>query len=155
VGQYIDVLGVHGVVTEITIFTTTLLHADMSSVVIPNRKIVGEILHNYGTRRQIDLRVGVGYGTDLKKALAIVNETLDAESRLLRDPAPFVGIDDLGDSAIFITIRPWVSVPDYDRTRVELILALVEAFRVKGVELPFPQREIRIIGPAPVPALPQ
>ncbi len=73
VGEYIELLGIHGQVTEITVFNTTLLHPDMSHVVIPNRKIVGEIMHNYGTRRQLELRVGIAYSSDLEKAMRVVN----------------------------------------------------------------------------------
>src|SRR5436190_12318756 len=69
VNEYIALLGVEGQVTNIELFTTTLVHGDRSHVVIPNRKIVGEILHNYGTIRQLDLTVGVAYGANLGDAL--------------------------------------------------------------------------------------
>jgi small conductance mechanosensitive channel len=146
VGEYIEILAIHGQVLEITVFNTTLLHPDHSKVVVPNRKIVGEILHNYGTKRQLDMRIGVGYGSDLGKALDAVHETLRADARVLPEPAPLVGVKELGDSAILIAVKPWVSVPDYDNARVDLYRALVEALRARGLEMPFPQREIRILG---------
>ena len=64
-GEYVEIAGVQGQVTNIELFTTTLLHPDQSRVVVPNRKIVGEILHNYGHVRQLDLSVSVAYGTNL------------------------------------------------------------------------------------------
>src|SRR5436189_1170140 len=64
VGEYIELIGHHGQVRNIELFTTTLLHPDMSRVVIPNRKIVGEVLHNYGVIRQLELSVGVAYGAN-------------------------------------------------------------------------------------------
>ncbi len=70
VGEWISIVGVYGQVSTIELFSTTLVHPDQSRVVIPNRKIVGEILHNHGTTRQLDLKVGVAYGTDLSKAQA-------------------------------------------------------------------------------------
>ena len=153
VGEYIEILGVNGQVTEITVFTTTLLHTDMSSVVIPNRKIVGEILHNYGNKRQMELRVGISYASDLEKALSVVRETVGADARVLKDPAVLIGIKELGDSAIILSVRPWVSVPDYENTRVDLYRALVEACRAAHLDMPFPQREVRLLGAAPaVPA---
>jgi small conductance mechanosensitive channel len=146
VGEYIDVLGVHGRVVEITVFTTTLQHADTSRVVVPNRKIVGEILHNYGTTRQLDLRLGVAYATDLERALAVVRETVLAHPAVLKDPAPLVGVRDLGESVMVIAVRPWVAVPDVEPARLDLNRALVEACRRHQVELPPPQREVRLLG---------
>src|SRR6266446_2486672 len=92
VGEYIEILGVHGLVTNIELFSTTLLHADRSRVIIPNRKIVGELLHNYGTIRQLDLSVGVSYATNVNDALAVVREILGRNPRVLKEPAPAVGI---------------------------------------------------------------
>ena len=73
-GEYIEIAGVQGQVTNIELFTTTLLHSDQSQIVIPNRKIVGEILHNYGHIRQLDLSVSVAYGTNINNALIVVRE---------------------------------------------------------------------------------
>ena len=141
VGAGISIVGVYG----IELFSTTLLHPDQSRVIIPNRKIVGEILHNYGTVRQLDLTVGVGYGTDLPKALAAARETLLANPRVLKTPAPVVGIASLGDSAITLTLGPWVAVPDYAPAQGEIYEAVVERFRAAGIEIPFPRREVRLI----------
>ena len=92
VGEWIEIGGVSGQVTKIELFSTTLVHTDMSRVVIPNRKIVGEIMHNYGSVRQLDLSVGVAYGTDLNEATAIVRGVLAANPRVLKEPAPVVGV---------------------------------------------------------------
>src|SRR6266850_6380872 len=88
VGEYIELLGVEGQVTAIELFSTTLAHVDRSKVVIPNRKIIGEVLHNYGTVRQLDLSVGVAYDTDLNQALAAVRDILGRNPRVLKDPTP-------------------------------------------------------------------
>jgi small conductance mechanosensitive channel len=148
VGEFIEILGVHGQVTQITVSTTTLLHSDMSSVVIPNRKIVGEILHNYGTQRQIDLHVGVAYSSDLAKAFSVARAAVTSDARVLATPAPLVGIKELGDSAIVLSIRAWIPVADFENTRITVFRSLVEAFREQGVEMPFPQREVRVLAPA-------
>jgi small conductance mechanosensitive channel len=146
VGEYIEVLGVHGQVTEITIFSTTLLHVDQSKVVVPNRKIVGEILHNYGTMRQVDLQIGVAYTTDLEAVLALARATIEADKRVLKDPVPLVGVKALGDSAILLAVRPWVAVADHTAASADLYHAIVAAFRRAGVDIPFPQREVRLLG---------
>src|SRR5664280_1668180 len=146
VGEYIEVAGVSGQVKQIELFSTMLLHADMSLVMVPNRKLVGEILHNYGQIRQLDLGVGVGYGTDLDSAQKIVREILAANPRVLKDPAPFVGISALGDFSIQITIKPWTKVTDYNPAQVEIYEAIINQFRANKLEIPFPQREVRMIG---------
>lgn len=148
VGEYIELIGVQGQVTTIELFTTTLAHADLSKVVIPNRKIVGEVLHNYGNIRQLDLSVGISYSADLNKVLSIVNDILSQNPRLLKDPAPGVGIKMLADSSITIAIRPWTTVPNYGPAGAEIYTAVIERFRANKIEIPFPQHEVRLLNNA-------
>jgi len=117
-------------------------------VVIPNRKIVGEILHNFGTIRQIDIVVGVAYDTDINSAVAAIGAVLQGNSRVLHDPAPVVQTVLLGDSAVSIGIRPWVGVADYRAALGEINKAVLETFRSQGIVMPFPQREVRLVGGA-------
>jgi small conductance mechanosensitive channel len=149
VGEYISIVGEEGVVTTITLFNTTLTHVDQSRVVIPNRKIVGDVLHNFGNIRQLDITVGVAYHTDMSAAVAAINAVLAANPRVLKDPAPVVQTNQLGDSAVNIGVRPWVLVPDYVAASGEINGAILESFRSRGVVMPFPQREVRLIGNAP------
>jgi len=151
VGEYIDMLGTQGQVTAIELFSTTLLHPDRSLVVIPNRKIVGEILHNYGTIRQLDISVGVGYGTNIPEVLAVVREILSRNPRVLKEPNPAVGVTSLGESSVFLAIKPWVAVIDFGPASAEINMAVLEAFRLKGIEIPFPQREIRVLNAQSAP----
>ena len=80
VGEYIGIVGEEGKVETITLFQTTLSHPDRSLIVIPNRKIVGEILHNYGKIRQLDVTVGVAYDTELNQALTVIQEVFRART---------------------------------------------------------------------------
>ncbi len=146
VGEYIELLGVYGQVMDISLFSTTLLHADNSRVVVPNRKIVGEILHNYGKIRQMNLSVGVAYDADVKFAIATIKTILDQNPRILRDPAAVVGVTNLADSSVVISIMPWVAVPDYFVAQTEVNQAILEQFAQKGISIPFPQQEVRIVG---------
>jgi small conductance mechanosensitive channel len=148
VGEHISLLGVEGDVLAIGLFSTQLVHPDRSRVVIPNRKIVGEILHNFSTIRQVTLTVGVAYRTNLNEALAIVREILNQNPGVLRDPAPAVGISQLGDSAITISVNPWTTVVDYLKVQGELNQAIIERFRAAHIEIPFPQREVRLLSTA-------
>jgi small conductance mechanosensitive channel len=146
VGDYIEIVGVQGQVQLITIFSTTLLHADQSRVVVPNRKVVGEILHNYGRIRQAEVKVGVGYEVDLPQAIAAIRELVVANARVLAEPAPQVQIVALAESVVQIAVRPWVAVADYPTLLGELNLAVVETCRRRGISMPFPQRAVHLIG---------
>ena len=146
VGEYIAIAGVEGAVESITLFTTTLTHADRSRVVIPNRKIVGEILHNYGHIRQLDVTVGVSFDTDLAAALVLIRQVLAANPRVLKDPEAYVQPVQFGDSAVAIAVRPWVAVADQGAASGEVYVAVLAALRARGVVMPFPQREVRLIG---------
>jgi small conductance mechanosensitive channel len=146
VGEYISIVGEEGTVESVTLFSTTLGHLDRSRVVIPNRKITGEILHNFGKVRQLDLSVGVSYDTDLSQALFLVDEALRNNSRVLSDPAPVVRTMALGEWSVTIGIKPWVRVEDYGPAMGELNRAILELFRSRGINMPVPQREIRMIG---------
>lgn len=138
VGEHISLLGVHGDVVIIDIFSTTLLHPDRSRVVIPNRKIVGEILHNFGTIRQIHLTVDVAYKTDLNHALAIVHDILVNHPHVLKEPAPCLGVSNLGHPAVTIAVEPWTAVVHYASTQAEVNKAVIERFRAADVEFPAP-----------------
>jgi small conductance mechanosensitive channel len=145
VGEYVELLGVHGEVMTIELFSTTLRHPDHSRVIVPNRKIVGEILHNFGTTRQLRLAVTVPHDADLARAIAAAHDVLAANARVLREPAAIVGVDQVGESAIRISVRPWVRVPDAVATEIEINQMLVERLREHGVEFPVPHYEVRLL----------
>ena len=148
VGEYVSMVGVEGQVAQIGLFNTTLNHTDLSRVVIPNRKIVGEILHNYGNLRQVNVVVGVSYRTDLNQALAAIHEVLHANPRVLKEPTPVIQVVMLADSSVNIGVNPWVSVPDYPAATGEINKAIVETFRARQIVIPFPQREVRLLSDA-------
>jgi small conductance mechanosensitive channel len=145
IGEYIGIVGEEGTVETITLFQTTLSHPDRSRVVIPNRKIVGEILHNYGKIRQVDVTVGVAYDTELNQALKVIEEVLQANARVLRDIQPVIGVRLLADSSINIAVKPWVNVQDYGPAGGEINKDILEAFREHGIVIPYPQREVRLL----------
>jgi small conductance mechanosensitive channel len=146
IGEYIALLGVYGEVVSIELFSTTLIHADKSRIIIPNRKIVGEILHNYGTIMQCDLSVCVAYSTDISTAIGIITDILQGNALVLKDPEPLVGVTTLTESAIQIAVRPWVAVKDYASIQSEIYQDIINNFRTKHISIPFPQQEIRILG---------
>jgi small conductance mechanosensitive channel len=146
VGEYIAIAGVEGVVESVTLFNTTLGHVDLSHVVVPNRKVVGEILHNYGRIRQVEVTIGVAYDSDLASVLELIRTVLQANPRVLREPQPIVQPRQFGDSAVSIAVQPWVAVQDQVSVSGELHAAVLAALRAHGVVIPAPQREVRLIG---------
>jgi small conductance mechanosensitive channel len=146
VGEYIAIVGVEGQVEAITLFNTALTHPDRSRIIVPNRKVVGEILHNYGRIRQSQILVGVAYESDLARALGAIRELVAANPRVLAEPAPVIQVASLADSAVQIAIKPWVAVTDYAAVASELNVSLLEQLRRLGIAIPYPQREVRLIG---------
>ena len=145
VGEYIEIVGVHGDVATIELFSTTLLHPDRSRIVIPNRKIVGEILHNYGTIRQLDLRVDVAYATDLERALGAARGAVEADSRVLPEPAPVIGVAGVTDARITIAVKPWVTVDTEIAASGDLYRAVLERLRAAGIEVGASRRDVRML----------
>lgn len=147
-GDYISIAKEEGEVLDISLFSTVLGHADLSRVVIPNRKIVGEILHNYGRIRQLGVEIGVAYDSDMKNAVHTIEEVLRANARVLQDPAPVIGISKFADSAVVIGVGPWVNAPDYGPAGGELRQEILDAFRSRNIVVPKPQHEVRMLAAA-------
>jgi small conductance mechanosensitive channel len=145
VGEYISIAGEEGEVRHVSLFSTILRHADLSDVVIPNRKVAGEILHNYGTLRQLDLSIAVPYDADLGRAVQIAHSVLTANPRVLKDPSPVIFVAALDAYSIGIAVKPWVAVPDYGAAMGEINQALVQACRGSGIALPLPRQEVRVL----------
>ncbi|MBI3915685.1 MAG: mechanosensitive ion channel family protein [Betaproteobacteria bacterium] len=148
VGEYISIVKEEGQVEDISLFHTSLTHPDLSRVVIPNRRIVGEVLHNYGQIRQVEVIVRVAYDADLNQVLVTIHEMLQGNARALKDPAPLIQVIRLADSSVSIAVKPWVNVPDYVAATGEINKALVETFRGRNIVIPFPQQEVRLLGSA-------
>jgi len=148
VGEYIEIVGVHGDVLAIELFSTTLVHPDRSRIIIPNRRIVGEILHNFGTVRQLHLSLMVPHGSDLPDVLRVAREVVAAQSRVLADPAPIVGVAQIEIGGIRVGVNPWVHVVDAPLIEGELYQALTEGFRRAGIGVPLPRQEVRLLDTA-------
>ena len=148
IGEYIEIVHEEGAVESISLFQTTLTHPDRSRVIIPNRKIVGEILHNFGKIRQVVVVVGVAYDTDVKRAIALIQETLRANGRVLRELEPLIVVSLLADSSVNIAVKPWVAVEDFGVAASEINQSILATFREAGIVIPFPQREVRMVAAA-------
>jgi small conductance mechanosensitive channel len=148
VGEYIEVVGVQGEVHTIDLSSTVLLHADRSRVIVPNRKIVGEIPHNFGVVRQLKITVNVTDTADVAAATKAVQDVLGRNPRVLKDPAPVVGVAAVGDFGIRIAVGPWVAGADAGNVEADVYQALIEEFRTRNVSMAIPRREIRVVNGA-------
>jgi len=105
------------------------------------------VIENYTKRgtRGLDLVAGVSYGDDIKKVKDILQDILDNEPRILRDPTPTIGFMEMADSSINFALRPWVKVEDY----LDLFFDLQERIKIRfdeaGVTIPFPQRDVHLV----------
>jgi small conductance mechanosensitive channel len=145
VGEHIEIAGMKGDVQTIELFSTTLVHPDRSRIIIPNRKIVGEILHNFGTVRQVHLSVVVPHGSDLGAVLALVREVVAANPRVLPEPVVVIGVAQVEPTGVRVGVHPWVRVPDVVAVEGELYRALVERFGSAGITVPLPRQEVYLV----------
>ncbi|MEW8461215.1 MAG: mechanosensitive ion channel family protein, partial [Candidatus Thiodiazotropha endolucinida] len=95
--------------------------------------------------RRIDLVIGIGYDDDIKKARDLLQQILDADSTVLKDPAPTIMLLELGESSVDFAVRPWVKSGDYWVTRAALLEAIKTTFDKQGISIPYPQRDIHMI----------
>jgi small conductance mechanosensitive channel len=145
VGDYVSIVKEEGEVLDIKLFATTLGHADRSQVVIPNRKIVGEILHNYGRVRQVGIELVVAYHADLDATLAALQKTVMDNPMVLRDPAPNIGVAKLSETGVTLAVKPWTAVQNHGAVTSDLNRAIVALLSQRNVAMPVALREIRVL----------
>tara|TARA_B110000858_G_C17810077_1_gene480671 strand:- start:6226 stop:7047 length:822 start_codon:yes stop_codon:yes gene_type:complete len=145
VGDTIRVEGVFGVVKEVHLAFTLLSNEDEELIIIPNKHIVGEILHNSQTDTVLELSVGVAYDSDTDAAIAAITAKLAGIAGLSQERALQIGIDEFGDSAINIAIRAWARTESFHQIRFAANQAIKDALSEANISIPFPQREVRML----------
>ncbi len=143
-GNFIEVAGHSGTVKAISLFTTELATPDNVQIIVPNSAVWGDSVKNYNGHptRRCDITMGISYGSDINKALAVLKDTWSKDSRVLSDPEPFQGVVNLGDSSVDIVIRLWVNGSDYWPVKFDLTKSLKEALDANGIDIPFPTRTV-------------
>ncbi len=147
VGDFIEAQGQSGVVKEIQIFNTILVALDNRVIVIPNGPLSTGVMINYTGNdiRQVDLTFGMGYGENSDLARKTLMEVMEANSKVLKDPAPFVGVKELGDSSVNFATRAWCKTEDYWDVYFELHKAVYDKFEeVEGLSIPYPQTDVHL-----------
>jgi small conductance mechanosensitive channel len=144
IGDTITVQGETGLVDEVHLAYTTLKDEDDVRITIPNRLIVGEILHNSAGNKLAETTVGVSYGSDTEKVMAVLHEVLKQQG-VTEARSPLIGIDHFGDSSINFGVRFWIPTERFHEIRFNVNNAIYKALNVAGIQIPFPQREIRML----------
>lgn len=144
-GDTIRVQGVSGVVDKVMLPYTILIDEDNVHIQIPNKLIVGEILQNSAEQMLIELEIGVAYSSDVDNVASIIKQAVQSVEGISDEKAPAIGIDNFGDSSINFGVRVWAPTTKHFETRYALNQAIFSALQKENVEIPFPQREVRML----------
>lgn len=146
VGDVVETQGYLGKVHEIRIFNTIMKTFDNKTIIIPNGAVAGGSIVNFSTEptRRVDMSFGISYDDDIKKAKGILQNLVDADSRILKEPAPQIALSELGDSSVNFVVRVWCNAPDYWGIYFEMQENVKLTFDREGISIPFPQRDVHL-----------
>lgn len=147
VGDWIEAQGVQGRVSEIQIFHTILTMVDNKVVYIPNGSMSTAVVINYtrNDTRRVEWTIGVDYGEDVERVRTAIRGVIDADARILADPAPFVAVGALADSSVNIVVRVWTRQEDYWAVFHETYQKIYAEFNRLGIDFPFPQQTVHVV----------
>ena len=148
VGDTIEAQGQTGTVREIQIFNTILATPDNKIIIIPNGALSTGLMKNYSKEatRRVDWEFGIAYGDDYTKAKAVIARLLDADGRVLKDPAYFIALTSLGESSVNIVVRAWVNAGDYWGVYFDMNEKVYKTFAEENLNIPFPQLDVHLLG---------
>ena len=146
IGDVIDAQGYLGSVSEIQIFNTILKTPDNKTIIIPNGGLSTGAMTNYSTepKRRVDWTIGIGYGDNAQKAEEVIKRLCDEDSRILKDPAVFIAVSELGDSSVNFAVRAWVKAEDYWGVFFDMNKKVYETFDKEGLNIPYPQMDVHV-----------
>ncbi len=145
-GDFIETCGHMGTVNSIQIFTTILKTPDNKTIIIPNGPIANGSIVNFSTEatRRVDMEFGIGYDDDIDKAKSVLNRLIEADGRILQDPAPAVILGTLGASSVDFKMRVWVNAADYWGVFFDMQENVKKSFDAEGISIPFPQQDVHL-----------
>lgn len=145
-GHYIEAAGAAGTVTDVGMFSTILLTPDNRRVVLPNRLIYNDTIVNYSAEdtRRVDMVFGIAYEDDINKARELIEATMAADARVLKEPAPQVAVSELADSSVNFVVRPWCTKEDYWNVRFAMMEQIKLSFDKNGISIPYPQQDVHM-----------
>ena len=144
IGDYVDAGGAAGTISEIGLFATMMHTPDNKLIIVPNSSIINGNITNVSAMptRRVDLVFGISYDDNIGKARDIIKSVLDADERILKDPAPTVVVGELGDSSVNFYVRPWVNSGDYWPVYWDLTELIKVKFDENGLTIPYPQQDV-------------
>ena len=147
IGDFIEAQGLSGVIKEIQIFNTIITTADNKTIIVPNGGLSTGITTNYSKQplRRVDFTFGIAYGESYDNAKEVIMGLINADSRILKDPAPFIGLVNLGDSSVDLTVRVWCESAEYWNVFFSMNEKVYKTFTEKGINIPFPQMDVHIV----------
>ncbi|MDC0178854.1 mechanosensitive ion channel [Woeseiaceae bacterium] len=147
VGDFVEAAGVAGSVVQVQILSTILKTVDNKQIVVPNAQIMNSIITNFSANetRRVDLVICISYNDDIDKTRTIIQELINADNRILKDPACLIAVSELADSSVNIAVRPWVKTADYMSVKFGLTETIKKRFDKEGISFPFPQQDVHII----------
>lgn len=146
VGDTVSIQGVTGIVREVKLACTILTDEDDVEITIPNKHIIGEVIHNSRGDTLIELEIGVSYHADADQAIQLIQSALSTlVLNTTRDSEPEVGIDSFGDSNVNIAVRLWAPTSEHYRVRYRANAEIYRALQQANIEIAFPQREVRML----------
>jgi small conductance mechanosensitive channel len=146
IGDVVTAAGITAKVENINIFNTIFTTPDNQMIIVPNNKIMSEIITNINAKdtRRIDLTVGISYSDDMAKTKEILAGLAREDSRVLTDPAPAIAVAELADSSVNLVFRPWVKTADYWNVRFDLTEKIKNSLDAAGISMPFPQQDVHL-----------
>jgi small conductance mechanosensitive channel len=146
VGDFVEMQGETGFVKEILIFNTYLNTTDNKIIILPNGPVANGNIINYtkADKRRVDFSFGIAYGDHLKTAKDLLNKFIQEDDRILKDPAPFVGLGKLNTSSVDITVRVWTNTEDYWDVHFAMNERVYTEFEAAGLTIPFPQLDVHL-----------
>ena len=146
VGDFFEGAGAAGTVEQIQIFSTSVKTPDNKMVIIPNGKLLSDNITNYSVKeiRRIDFIIGVGYNDSIDEVKKVISDVLSSDPRILKDPAPAIGLVELADSSVNFAVRPWVKNGDYWPVYFDTLETIKKRFDQEGISIPFPQQDIHL-----------
>jgi small conductance mechanosensitive channel len=146
VGDYISAQGEEGTIEEIQVFNTILLSLDHKKIILPNGAVANGTITNltHTKTRRVDFTVGIAYGDNYDTAKAVLQRFIDEDDKIIKDVNNYIGLVELGDSSVNITVRTWAKIEDYWDVYFKMNEKIYKEFGQEGLNIPFPQMDVHV-----------